>query len=344
MWLIDAAQINVGGAISILEMVLTELENQEIEYLLIKDKRLTNKRFFTKHHVEPDYPILRRKRVYREVLKSNPITRIISLISIPPPFRSTIPTHTYFHNVNLLHSARISNASRAYKYVQRLKHTYITQKLKNTDYYAFQSKLIQSDFLSEFDFDEKQCSVFPFYQENTIKKIQKEEHPKDKNHFIYISADYPHKNHKRLLKAWEILGEEGHYPMLTITVPDENDQLIQVIEQLISKGIRINNIGVVDHETCLTYTAKASYCIFPSMSESLGLGLVESQMLGNKILVSDLPYAFQAVKPSAVFNPEDTTSIVDVVKQALSNTLESSELRMDNSLKDWIQFIENSHI
>ena len=344
MWLIDASQINVGGAVAILEMVLGELVQQQIPTILIKDKRLTKPIPSSITVIEPSNPILKRSKVYQSILKQYSIDRVVSLISIPPPFHIDVPVHTYFHNVNLLKSANIANASLSYQISQRLKNSYISAKLGNTDYYTFQSALIQADFLQDFDFPSQQCNIYPCYKEEEILAIQARNFDKVKDSFIYISVDYPHKNHKRLFDAWGILQSKGYTPRLTVSVPRANQELSDIISKLNAQGCQIENIGVVDYQTCLTHTAKAEYCIFPSMSESLGLGLVESHLLGNKVIGTDLPYTYQAVTPSVTFDPTDTESIVEAVIAALENDLPPTHLKMANALKAWIQFIKNSHI
>lgn len=344
MWLIDASQINVGGAVAILEMVLAEVNNQQIPCVLIKDRRLTKAIPQLEAIIEPKSPILNRSKTYKSILQSHQIEKVVSLISIPPPFKLDIPTHTYFHNVNLLKSANIATAGIKYRIEQRLKNAYIKSKLENTDFYAFQSELIKADFLKEFSFPAEQCGIFPFYKEEEILEVKAKGLTKAKGTFIYISVDYPHKNHLRLFEAWKILQQKGYAPKLTVSIPDENQALNSIIQSLNAKGCIIENLGVVDYTTVLNHTAKAEYCIFPSMSESLGLGIVEGHLLGAKVLVSDLPYAHQAVSPSSTFDPTDVNAIVETVINAIEQELQPTQLKMTNSLKAWIQFINNSHI
>ena len=344
MWLIDASQINVGGAIAILQMVMEELKRQQIPCVTILDKRLKQSLpNLDGKVIRPDYPILNRSKIYRSILKDHSVERVVSLISIPPPIRVDVPTHTYFHNVNLLKSANINTASRKYRLGQRLKNRYINSKLGNTDYYAFQSELIQANFLQDFNFDQSQCGIFPFYKEEEILNVKDEGITKVKDSFIYISVDYPHKNHKRLFQAWEVLMKKGHTPQLEVTIPIGNTELCNQINELNQQGCQIRNLGVADFQTCLRQTAKAEYCIFPSLSESLGLGLVESQILGCKILASNLPYVHQAIVPSGTFDPTGIDSIVSSVITSLDKETQCSKLIMKNSLVKWIDFIDSKH-
>lgn len=342
MWLLDASQINVGGAVSILKMVLAELESQSIDYLVIRDKRLPDGILDTQHSYTPSHSILKRKATYRKLIKDYQIERVVSLISIPPPMKLNVPVHTYFHNVNLLSNANLSNSGIVYRLLQQIKNRYIKGKLKNTDYYTFQSPLIKADFAKDFGFQESKCNVYPFYDETEIIKVKKKNFNKTDSSFIYVSSDYPHKNHKRLLDSWQVLLNKGYTPLLKLTVPFSNVELCNRIADLNAIGCNIINLGVIDYVECLEQTAKSQYCIFPSLSESLGLGLVEGQLLESKVIVSNLEYAYQAINPSLTFDPYQVDAIADSVVKALSETTPETHLIMKNKLTEWIGFIKKS--
>ena len=78
------------------------------------------------------------------------------------------------------------------------------------------------------------------------------------------------------------------------------------------------------------------------MSESLGLGLVEAQKLGCKIIASDLPYVKEVVKPSISFDPNNLIDIKEKVKYAIakSEQIPNSELVLENRLSELIAFIK----
>ncbi len=339
MWVLDAAQINIGGAVSILILLVEELNRQEIAYILIKDSRLKIDIKGPVTTVVPKRPILGRQNVYKAIMRKYNITRVISLINFPPPVDLGIPTVTYFHNMNILSSANIQNFGWKYKLMQHIKRRYLKRKLKNTHYFIFQSIKAQADFLGEYQFPELDCKIFPFYDQLRIEKVKNLNLEKKPESFIYISLDYPHKNHKLLLDVWESLLSKNLTPALTLSIPFENTELTSRIRSLNQKGCQINNLGVTEYEVCLKETSKSQYCIYPSKSESLGLGLVESQILGNKILASDLGYVHQAITPSAVFDPESLESIEECVLSALNTNLPDTHLKLTNRLEDFITFV-----
>jgi len=342
MWLIDASTINVGGAVGVLTLVVSELEAQGIDYLVIKDKRLDDGILDDAKCYTQNNPILGRRTTYRKLLSEYPIDRVVSLMNFPPPYKLSIPVHTFFHNVNLLRDANLSNSGIGYRLSLLMKNQYIRLSMKYTDYYTFQSSLIVSKFTQDFGYPIEQCNVYPFYNEAVINLVKSKNYDKVKNTFIYVSTDYPHKNHLRLLDCWKSLLDLGHTPSLTLTVPITNIQICNRINELNALGCQITNLGVVDYAICLEYTAKSEFCIFPSLSESLGLGLVEGQMLGCKVLVSDMDYAYQAIEPSDVFDPYKTESIVASVLKAMTQSTPDTQLRMKNRLGDWIDFVKRT--
>lgn len=339
MLLIDAAQIHVGGAVEVLTMVIDELNRRSIEFVLIKDRRLKDNLTGNIDTVIPIRPILRRRKVYQSIIESYHITRALSLINYPAPYDLGIPTVTYFHNMNILASANTQNFGKRYQLMQKFKRYYLWHQLTNTDYFVFQSNNALTKFISEYTFKQDNCKVFPFYKEKQISEVKKLKIRKIPKSFVYISLDYPHKNHALLLDVWEALLSDGYAPSLILTIPFDNQRLCDRIEALNSKGCQIQNHGLVEYRHCLELTSTAEFCIYPSKSESLGLGLVESHLLGNKIIASDLDYVYQAVVPSTVFDPESLEDMKKSVVVALTEELPHSQLKLKNKLEDFVTFV-----
>jgi glycosyltransferase involved in cell wall biosynthesis len=60
--------------------------------------------------------------------------------------------------------------------------------------------------------------------------------------------------------------------------------------------------------------------VFPSLSESFGLGLVEAMEVGCPIAASDLPYARDVAQDAAAyFNPKNPKSIAEVLINLLQD-------------------------
>ncbi len=79
--------------------------------------------------------------------------------------------------------------------------------------------------------------------------------------------------------------------------------------------------------------------MFPSVNETIGLGLLDAFWTQKTILASRRPYVTDVVKPSAHFDPYDPADIADAVKQCLSGTLPKPELVLSNQIDEFIELL-----
>lgn len=342
MLLIDAAQIHIGGALVLLELLIKELLQKEIPFVIIIDKRCTSHTVNSATHKMISKSYLNRKAIYKNIVNKYNIDVILSFNSFAPPYKiHNVRKITYFHNLNLLSNSNFEKASLKYKFFQTLKRLYLKQKLKNTDYYVFQSNLILNQFLGEYSFDKKKCLILPFYDDELLNEVVDYNYDKECNTFCYISIPYSHKNHTILLDVWEKLLNDGLNPILKLTIPKEHISLLSRICEINHKGANILNLGIISPIDALKHTGKSQFCIFPSLSESLGLGLVEAQKLGCKIIASDLPYVHEVIRPNLTFDPNNSDDIKEKIVIALSKNknLLNSELIMKNHLSELVELI-----
>jgi glycosyltransferase involved in cell wall biosynthesis len=159
-------------------------------------------------------------------------------------------------------------------------------------------------------------TVLPFSQALAIK-------PKEqaKWDFIYVSDGLPHKNHARLLKAWELLASEGIRPSLTLTLGPRDQELAEKVSTLAEcQGVKIHNSGHLGHNEVLLLYASARALIFPSLGESFGLPLIEARQTGLPILAPELDYVRDVCEPVQTFDPYSPTSIARAVRRFMQQT------------------------
>jgi glycosyltransferase involved in cell wall biosynthesis len=138
--------------------------------------------------------------------------------------------------------------------------------------------------------------------------------------FIYIASGEPHKNHKLLLDAWELLALDGIFPSLALTVdetvyPDIAKILLRYRNAF---GGNVTNLGAIDNSQVSQLYVTAGALIYPSFYESFGLPLFEAKQHGLDIIASERDYVRDVVNPKETFNPESARSIKSSVKRYLA--------------------------
>jgi glycosyltransferase involved in cell wall biosynthesis len=123
---------------------------------------------------------------------------------------------------------------------------------------------------------------------------------------FYPAATYPHKNHK-------ILGEinkSENWPIseLILTIPNNLNPNPQVDW--------IKCLGELQPKCMVDHYQTVDAILFLSLSESLGLPLVEAMWLGLPIICPDLPYAHILCGEQAIyFDPYDVSSLKAAVDE-----------------------------
>jgi len=153
--------------------------------------------------------------------------------------------------------------------------------------------------------------VLPFAGSSILSKHAKQKVLTD---YIYVASAEPHKNHQNLLEAWEILMTQyGQLPRLQLTIPPNAVSLKQTIEIYKKKGLKIDNLGTLEHEQVLESLCRAKALIYPSKTESFGLPLIEAMSLNVPILASELDYVRDVSVPTETFDPNSPLSIARAV-------------------------------
>lgn len=287
--------------------------------------------------------LFNRASVYKECIEAVKPDVLLCFGNFPPPSAYPgIEVYTYFHRVGLIEQFSYGSST----VMRRLKYSalgfYLKRLLKNTDHVVCQSQTVASSFITHFEYPTDKMLVYSFYDKKRIADFYRQSgsSEKVKGRFIYVSNDAPHKNHLRLFGAWRMLCDEGIFPELVLTVP-AGSALEAEIEELETAGAKIINLGVVSYDEVLQQTVRSEFAVYPSLQESLGLGLVESAMLGCKVLAADLPYTYEAIEPSTTFDPLSVESISQAVRSAYENgTVLDTHLKMEDTLVEFVSLLD----
>ena len=136
--------------------------------------------------------------------------------------------------------------------------------------------------------------------------------------FIYVADGEAHKNHRRLVEAWVILARQGFKPSLALTLSDRDTTLVAWIHnQITEHGLRISNLGHLPHDKLLLLYGQSHALVFPSVSESFGLPLIEARQVGLPIVASELDFVRDVCEPEHSFDPYSSVSIARAIRRFL---------------------------
>mgnify|MGYP003434825814 CR=1 FL=1 len=334
MILVDALYINSGGGKVLLDYLIQELEktDKKIYYLLdnrIKDNiqqiKDTNKVLylpasFNKRHL-----------FYKE--NKNLFSTVLCFGNLPPNIRLKAKVYTYFHQLLFLKIA--GDLSAKQKVLYWLKTKILNHLKKNTDYWLVQSSLVKNGLVKKYGIASDKILELPFYPpfDNPVSS------QKFPNSYLYVSNANPHKNHGRLIEAFSKFYEKHNKGVLTLTVSDDFTELVNLIQTKQKKGIPIKNIGFVPRQNLQKLYAESEFLIFPSLTESFGLGLVEAIESNCKVIGADLPYTYAVCEPSLSFNPWQTESIIEALSLSLQ-TNEITKSKVKNEISTLINLLD----
>lgn len=159
--------------------------------------------------------------------------------------------------------------------------------------------------------------VFPFIPTDAPSKPDAGRLDPPEFDFIYVASGEPHKNHRQLIDAWVLLGQQGSFPSLCLTLdPRRHADLLDHLRQAQERhGLRITNLGNVAATDMARCYQRSRALIYPSTLESFGLPLIEAMQLGLPIIASERDYVRDVVTPNESFDPSSPLSIARAVSR-----------------------------
>jgi glycosyltransferase involved in cell wall biosynthesis len=311
--IIDASNINSGGGKVLLLNLIKALPKSDRFFIAVGDK-LDCKDIFGRNLIIKIIPnnifcrILNQYQIYK---MSNISENILYFGNFPPLFKSYKNKIVFFQNRLIIDRPSLAK----YSIFEKIKINFQKLRLyiarKNADYYIVQTNSMQN-LLRRFIKSDVEIKVIPFFDAENISLNKNKKYD-----FIYVASGEPHKNHRNLIKAWELLANEGFYPTLLLTINESDyNSLLNVINKSIkNNNLKIFNVGSISTDLLYKYYCESQSLIYPSLVESFGLPLLEAQSLGLPILASELDYVRDLVCPSESFNPESHISIARAVSR-----------------------------
>jgi glycosyltransferase involved in cell wall biosynthesis len=318
MKLIDTVYIHMGGGAVLLDLMIRNFGQQE-DLCFLFDIRYSPRQF-PKHYKFIKYSEIERWKFYCGEKKN--LSSVFCFANVPPPFRLKVPVFTYFHNHVVVDiDKQVLTKKQVLLYL--IKQQYIKSLKSHTNLFIVQTKSFAESLSKHIGVSEKKL-LCPFWEDGKYRHLA----AGDKNPiaFGYVSLPYPHKQHDKLLTAWELLAQKGCFPTLHLTAPDTYS-ITPRINALKEKGIAIINHGLCDPSEIYK---ECKYQIFPSSRESFGLGLIEAIDAGCRVITPNLPYVLASIKPSYTWKITTPESIADAVLYCLSHEIPQPEIVVQN--------------
>jgi glycosyltransferase involved in cell wall biosynthesis len=337
MLLIDALYINNSGGKILLGFLIAELEKRDLEILYLLDGRIVGNHPAIKASNKVIYSegsLVKRHLFYKKY--STSIDKVFCFGNLPPTYKLKVPVYTYFHQKLFL--AIPKELPLKQKVVFLLKSKIFKKLRTNTQFWMVQTEVVKKDFLDKFpDTNKENVLLMPFYPSNAdrIAGI-----PREKNNFVYVSNGSPHKNHLRLLEGFSNYYKKHKAGKLYLTIGKEFQTLQTLIKDYQEKGIPIVNVGFLKKEGLEQLYQKSEFLIFPSLTESFGLGLLEAMENGCKIIGADLPYTHAVCVPSLIFDPSDVESLTTAFHQATSTITKPTKQLVFNEIHKLIEILK----
>lgn len=322
MLLLDTLYINNSGGKILLDYLIEELEKTGLPIHYLLDDRILGKHpAISKNEVTYlKASLLQRHKFYKK--HKNRFIKVFCFGNVPPTLPLSATVYTYLHQRLFLElPASLSYKQRA---VFFLKSKILQQSSKNTDFWVVQTNAMK-DSLSKSVIHSKTTPVLvlPFYPSLLTHRSTS---PK-KGHYCYVSSGSAHKNHIPLINAFAQFSSSHPNASLQLTVSKEFASLYTLIEQHIAMGCNIINHGQQDRANLARIYASCEYLIYPSLSESFGISIVEAIECGCKVIGANLPYMLEVCLPSLTFNPVRVDSILNVLEiSAVNNDLPTRQL------------------
>jgi len=314
--IINATDIHSGGGKVMLDDLLLASESMnKHQFHVFIDPRYDNSDFNNSNISYYNIPKLKRVFVDNKIKKIVENDSIIINIGDLPPFKKHQCTviqflmNRYFidsfskSGLPLMVRLRLSLAKFAFRIY-----------LKNADY-LFVQNTVMRDLLLDLKYQKDIIIVMPY------KNLDKFDFPlveKEQNSFIYVASDEPHKNHSNLIKAWELLHEEGLNPKLYLTINENTDLYFDIKRKKVSKNLNITVMPNLDRDDLLLYYLRVDALVYPSFFECFGIPLVEAMNYNLPVIASELDYVRDIIDPVESFDPTSPRSISRAIKRFLN--------------------------
>ncbi len=317
----------------ILNHLVNNLVARDVDFVLLKDIRCPKLQSEDKvKNIEILSSSFKSRYKYYKHHKAD-FRSVLCFGNIPPFVKMDVPVHTYMHNVSLLKIPK--DYSFKSKVLSYLKRCVLLHYSKNTTDWIVQTSNTANLVKDVFHNANQKVLEYPFYY---IPTALSEKVDSERNDYVFI-GDYTNaKGHEYLVEAWTILHRMGINLTLHLTVSDP--VFCRWIEAAQAEGVKIVNHGLIPFDRVIQLYKLSKATVYPSLNESLGLGVIEAMAAGCDVIGSDLPYLHCLCEPSATFAPSNPQAIVEAVLKYEMGEFHPTYPLIRDKINEFITYID----
>lgn len=239
---------------------------------------------------------------------------VLYFSNIPPVFRLQSRCHLFLQNRYLIEDYSLKGLSAKAAIRIFIERIWFQLFLKNVDQTVVQSVSMHKS-LTDMTKDLKNVRILPLM--NPEKDPCEPLGEKWDYDFIYVASAEPHKNHLKLIQAWNLLAQKNQFPSLLLTFDPKLFPKVHAAVQHSHELYRtkITNMGNIDKSGVFDLYRKTKCLVYPSKLESFGLPLLEAHNTGLKIVASELDFVRDLIDPDQTFDPNSSLSIMRAVER-----------------------------
>ncbi len=337
MILVDAIYINNSGGKVLLDYLIEKIEENTIPAHFLLDERIQNNHPTINRNKVTYLPssLTKRHTFYKQ--HQNSFVKVLCFGNLPPSIRLKATVFTYFHQELFLKIPNILSIK--LRLIFRIKAQIFKQLKNNTDYWIVQTKGMQQRLYEGLGkTDITNILIVPFYPplKNTIKNVN------NSGSLLYVSSGSEHKNHYNLLHGFMEYYDNARIGELHLTVGSESRALYNYIEEKCKKGYPIINHGFVPRQQIAQLYSACKYVIYPSLSESFGLSIVEGIECGCDVIGADVPYMYEVCEPSITFDPLMPSDISRAIEESNGENVPKTTQKIFNQIEDLLSLLKEN--
>jgi len=239
--------------------------------------------------------------------------------NLPPLFKLRGHAVVFLQNRYLIDYVRLDGFPLKIRVRLGIERLWLFHRMANTDEFVVQTPTMKN-LLAVRTQGRVPMRVLPFMTESSgyVRNVaQITAGKKESCEFFYVASGETHKNHRRMIEAWQLLSKDGLFPSLRLTLDETHfSTLCRDIEEICQyHGLKVKNMGKLSHSDVLAHYKEVDALIYSSTFESFGLPLIEARQAGLPILASELDYVRDVLDPEQSFDPHSAISIARAVKR-----------------------------